>query len=110
MKKLKELVGLIGLICFSLLLSAQSSKYDKSAKKIYRDAESFYIYGDFNTAIRLFRQIETADPDFEEFNYKLGDAYFQLNRYDSSKSYLQKGIDYNSDAIFYLAKVLLKTI
>ena len=94
MKKLKELVGLIGLICFSLLLSAQSSKYDKSAKKIYRDAESFYIYGDFNTAIRLFRQIETADPDFEEFNYKLGDAYFQLNRYDS-------------DAIFYLAKIEL---
>ena len=88
-------------------VEAQSEKYDKNEKKIYKDAESFYIYGDYHSTIQLFKQIEKADTSFKEVMYKIGKSYYQLKHYDSARTYLERGSTYNKDALFYLSSIEL---
>jgi len=90
-----------------ILAFGQSKKYSKKEKKAYKEAESFYVYGDFQTAIRMFRPLVGSDTAFHELSYKLGDSYYQLKRYDSAAYFLKKGKSYNPDALFYLAEINL---
>lgn len=85
----------------------QSNKYDKIQKKAFLDGESFYIHGDYLTAVNKLLPLAGIDPGFIELNYILGDSYFQLKDYKRAKGHLQKAIDFNQDAHFQLAKIHL---
>ncbi|MEQ8624506.1 MAG: tetratricopeptide repeat protein [Vicingaceae bacterium] len=97
------LIGITMLSEFSL--NAQTSKFEREEKKIFNEAESFYYYGDYKSAIDLYEKIEGVDPDFAELQFKLGESYYQLKRYEKAREHLKRGESFNSDATFYLAKL-----
>lgn len=86
-------------------LCAQSKSYSKQEKKICKEADSYFIYGDFNSAIQLYKTIESADTSNKEVMYKIGYGYYKLKHLDSARIFLKHGVKYNSDALFYLAKI-----
>ncbi len=86
----------------------QSSKYTKQQKKDFLDADSYFVYGDFLTALDLFKKLEGADEEFKELHYKIGFSLFQLKRYDEAIPYLKQGSEYEKEAHYYLAQVYLR--
>jgi YHS domain-containing protein len=108
---MKRTIGISLLIAAMLCgvtgVKAQSKNYNKEQKKIFWDAESYYVYGDYLTAKNLYKKIEGVDPYFTEVQFKLGDSYYKLEAYDSAKYHLKKGRFFNADGIFYLAKIYL---
>ena len=103
----KIILSFLMIVVASFCLTAQSKKYSKKEKKAFKEADSYYVYGDFNSAIQLFRPLIKADETYQEINYKLGDSYYQLKQYDSAAYFLELGINFNPDAFFYLAEINL---
>jgi tetratricopeptide (TPR) repeat protein len=102
-------VGLFIIIFgFGLLVQGQSSNYTKEQKNNFLDADSYYIYGDYRTAARIFKLIENADPNFAEVYYKIGYSFFELKKYKEAIPYLEKGIPYDFEAIYYLTEIYLR--
>jgi len=97
------LIGFLMLLMQSI--NAQTSKFERGEKKIFNEAESFYYYGDYKSAADLYEKVEGVDPSFSELQFKLGECYYQLKRYEKAVDHLKKGVSYNSDATFYLAKL-----
>ncbi len=105
-RKLK--ICLLSVVLFGLHpLMAQSSKFQKEHKKTFNEAESFYYYGDYKSALDLYEKIDEVDPQFAELQFKLGDSYYQLKKYEEALSHLKIGKEFNTDAIFYLAFIKL---
>ncbi|MEQ8909763.1 MAG: hypothetical protein RIC95_11255 [Vicingaceae bacterium] len=97
-------------LLFSLMFVTafgQSKQYNRQQKNTFEDADSYYVYGDYYTASKLFLEIYDVDPDFREINYKLGDALFQLDEFDEALPYLEKGIGFNLDAHYQVAQIHL---
>ena len=107
MRRVQFILIISILLGANVKLLAQSKKYNKEEKNTFLDADSYYVYGDFYTAVKLFKQIYTADEDFQEINFKLGDALFQLGEKDEALTYLQKGQYFNTDSYFLMARVYL---
>lgn len=101
------------LIAFFLVMSmasplfSQSKKYNKDQKNTFLDADSYYVYGDFNTALKLFLSLENIDEDFNELNYKIGYSYYQIKKEKEAIPYLIQGANYDKEAYYYLAKIYL---
>lgn len=96
----------LGLIC-QFQLNAQSKNWSKAQKNTYWEAESYYIYGDFATALDLFSELTDKDKAFKELDFYIGHCHFQLEDYQNAKSFLKEGSAFNSDAHFYLARIYL---
>lgn len=97
---------LIFVLCISQV-DAQSQKLEKKERKVFREADSYYEYGDYLTAKKLFMEVYYADSTDSEINFKIGHSLFNLKEYEKSLSYLQEGIGFNNDAKYMIAKVHL---
>lgn len=106
---MKRSIYILSLVLFivPLSLSAQFKKYNKEQKKAFLEGESFFQYGDYLSAAQLFESLEEASEEFPELHYLLGTAYFNLKRYDESMEHLEKGADFNKNALYRMAKVYL---
>lgn len=102
-----KVVSVVLLLAITQVLNGQSSKFKREDKKVFNEAESFYYYGDYKSAVDLYKKIENVDPSYAELQFKLGDSYYQLKRYEKARSYLKNGESFNTDATFYLAKLEL---
>ncbi|KAA3642526.1 MAG: hypothetical protein DWP98_13745 [Bacteroidetes bacterium] len=99
----------ISILCllFMPVVLAQSKKYSKAEKNIFLDGDSYYVYGDFNTALTYFIQLESADESFKELYFKMAYAYMYLRKLDEAKKYFMKSQDYSVETNYYLAKIYL---
>ncbi len=88
-------------------LNAQFKSYDKDQKKAFLEAESFFQYGDYLSAVKLYEQLEPASENFPEFHFYLGTSYYNLKRFPESLEHLEKGVEFNKDALYRMAKVYL---
>jgi len=98
------------IVCLSILtgqLQAQFKSYDKEQKNQFLEAESFFQYGDYLSALKIYEKLEPASENFPEFHYYMGTSYFNLKRFSESKEHLEIGSEYNKDALYRLAKVQL---
>ena len=109
MRRVQLILIISTLLGANVELLAQSKKYNKEEKNTFLDADSYYVYGDFYTAVKLFKQVYSADVDFQEINFKLGDALFQLGEKDEALTYLQKGQYFNTDSYFLILNRLVLT-
>jgi tetratricopeptide (TPR) repeat protein len=66
---------LLTLILFSATAQAQTSK---EVKDMFAQAESNYLYGDFELANPLYLQIVSFIPDNQNINYKIGNCYLNI--------------------------------
>jgi hypothetical protein len=111
-------VMLLALVLFSVDTSAQSSD---EMKKIFAQAESYYLYEEYDLANQLYLLLET--PDNMNIKYKIGTCYLNISgEKEKSISYLEQAITtatYDSktetfketraplDAYFFLAKAYM---
>jgi tetratricopeptide (TPR) repeat protein len=66
---------LLTLIFLSGAASAQSSK---EAKDLFAQAESYYLYGDYELANPLYLTLASFIPDNNNINYKIGNCYLNI--------------------------------
>ena len=109
---------LLTLVLFSVAASAQSSN---EMKKIFTQAESYYLYEEYELANQLYILLET--PDNLNIKYKIGTCYLNIpGEKEKSIPYLEEAVknaSYDSktesfkekraplDAYFFLAKAYM---
>ena len=109
---------LLTLVLFSVAASAQSSN---QMKKIFTQAESYYLYEEYELANQLYILLET--PDNLNIKYKIGTCYLNIpGEKEKSIPYLEEAVknaSYDSktesfkekraplDAYFFLAKAYM---
>lgn len=86
-------VQLFTLIIFSAVAPAQTSK---EMKDLFAQAESHYLYGEFELANPLYLTIEAFLPDNNNIKYKIGNCYLNIT-------------DEKTKAIGYLEKAVLNS-
>jgi hypothetical protein len=117
-KNLRHLIVLLPLIFVSITASSQASK---EAKDIFAQAESYYLYEEYELANQLYLLIET--PDNMNIKYKIGSCYINIpSEKEKSIPYLEAAVktaSYDSktesfkemraplDAYFFLAKAYM---
>lgn len=103
-------IYLIGFFICTLFVQSgfsQSESYSKGQKKTFLEADSYFDYGDYLTAKKLFLSIYEADSLEPEANYKVGYSLYQLKERDSALTFLIRGVDYNLDANYLIAEIYL---
>ena len=111
-------VTILALVLFSVDASAQSSE---EMKKIFSQAESYYLYEEYDLANQLYLLLET--PDNMNIKYKIGTCYLNISgEKEKSIIYLEQAVttaSYDSktetfketkaplDAYFFLAKAYM---
>ncbi len=112
---------LLQLLTLFILPSAAFSQSADEMKKIFAQAESYYLYEEFELANQLYLLLET--PDNLNIKYKIGTCYLNIpGEKEKSIPYLEdavKGASYDSktelfketkaplDAYFFLAKAYM---
>lgn len=94
------------LLLFNLQLLAQTEGYSRKDRITFEEADSYIAYGDYLTAIEKFEPLYLKDSLDSWVNYKIGYAYYKLNKFDQSKPFMEKGVEVTEDAKFYLAAIL----
>ena len=81
---------LFTLIIFSAVASAQTSK---EVKALFAQAESHYLYSEYELANPLYLTIESFLPDNNNIKYKIGNCYLNI-RDEKAKAigYLEKAV------------------
>lgn len=105
--RLKYYFALLLLFVISHTGDAQSKKYDRQEKKLFLEGDSYYVYGDYLSALNYFDQLYEVDPTDAEINFKMGDAHFQLENYTQALPYLKLGAAFNADADYLRAQIYL---
>ncbi len=84
---------LYSLVVLSLLFFKLSGQETQSAKEMMLEAESDFLYEDFNEALPLYLKLLKADPSNDNLNFKIGVCYLNIP-YEKDKSiiYLEKAI------------------
>jgi hypothetical protein len=109
------------LICLALIPSIANSQYSKEQKKTFAEAETYFLYEDYDLALKQYLTLEASD----NFNikYKIGTCYLNLQgEKEKSIPYLEaaaKNVSFESkttslsekkapvDACFFLAKAYM---
>lgn len=76
-----------------LLLNIATAAQIKSRKdkKLYLKADNAFEYGDYFTALKLYKSLYPLDSTSKDINYKLGVCCFELKKFrGSAKSYFEK--------------------
>jgi hypothetical protein len=85
----------ISLIIISFyFLSAGYSQQTTDLKEVFLNAESYYLFEEFDEALPLYLRLHRAFPDNYNLNFKIGVCYLN-NPYEKEKSisYLEKASD-----------------
>jgi hypothetical protein len=109
------------LICFALIPSIAYSQYTRDQKKAFAEAETYFLYEDYDLALKQYLTLDASD----NFNikYKIGACYLNLpGEKDKSIPYLEaaaKNISFESktgslsekkapvDACFFLSRAYM---
>ncbi len=85
---MKKITFLILLLTFGLKISAQLYS---SYKEMFLEAESYFLFEEYNEALPLYQQLLMEYPGNDNYNYKIGVCYLN-NLYEKEKaiSYLEK--------------------
>lgn len=77
--------------------SPRFGQYELSeeVREIYTQAELHFSQKRYDSAITLYRQVLQLMPEFSQGLTMIGDAYFNMEQYDSAQFYLRKAIDLN---------------
>jgi hypothetical protein len=90
---------LLTLIFFSATASAQTSK---EVKEMFAQAESYYLFGDFELANPIYLSLASFLPDDQNINYKIGNCYLNIpDEKAKAIEFLEKAVKNSS----YEAKV-----
>lgn len=120
--KLMKLNICILLVIVSLTLQGQTKK---EVEELYKDANSYYYFEDYEEALALFLQVYSKSPDNYNLCFKIGVCYLNIPGYkQQSIPYLEKAATntkkkYNElstletkapfDAVFYLGNAYFIT-
>jgi Tol biopolymer transport system component len=120
-RRLKIYISLIQFLALILLPVSASSQSAGEMKKIFAQAESYYLYEEYELANQLYLLLES--PDNLNIKYKIGACYLNIpGEKEKSIPYLEeavKGATYDSksellketraplDAYFFLAKAYM---
>ena len=81
---------LLTLIIFSAVAPAQTSK---EVKDLFAQAESHYLYGEYELANPLYLTLEAFLPDNNNIKYKIGNCYLNItDEKTKAISYLEKAV------------------
>lgn len=113
---------------FILLFIASSAlvgQTKREVEELYKDANSYYYFEDYEEAVALFLQVYNKYPDNSNLNFKIGVCYLNIPGYkQQSIPYLEKAVtntkrNYNEqsiletkapyDAVFYLGNAYFIT-
>jgi Tol biopolymer transport system component len=87
-KKLRSYLQLFILIIFTTAASAQSTK---ELKEIFKQAESYYLFEEYELANQLYILLET--PDNLNIKYKIGTCYLNIpDEKDKAIPYLEEAV------------------
>lgn len=77
--------------------SPQFGQYELSeeVQEIYTQAELHFSQKRYDSAITLYRKVLQLMPEFAQGLTMIGDAYFNMEQYDSAQFYLREAIDLN---------------
>jgi Tol biopolymer transport system component len=118
---MKKLLRLIFLLTFLPFISADGQ--DPDLKDVFLEAESYFLFEEYNEALPLYLRIHRADPENDNINYKIG-VCFLNDPYQKEKSirYLEEAAKNTNpdfkinkykertaplEAFFYLGKAYL---
>ncbi len=117
-KKLRSFLQLFILVIFTSAASGQSTK---ELKEIFKQAESYYLYEEYELANQLYILLET--PDNLNIKYKIGTCYLNIpDEKEKAIPYLEEAVKNASydakpqsfkenraplDAYFYLARAYM---
>lgn len=76
-------------------MSLEVYELSPEAKAIMEQAELSFAGGKFDSAITLYRRALELEPNYSGAATMIGDAFFNMERYDSAKFYLEKAIGMN---------------
>lgn len=104
MKKLLRLI-----ILFAILPNLPVKAQDPDLKETFLEAESYFLFEEYNEALPLYLRIHRADPGNDNINYKIG-VCFLNDPYQKEKSirYLEDAAD-NTNPDFKINKFKERT-
>ncbi|MFN8242178.1 MAG: tetratricopeptide repeat protein [Bacteroidales bacterium] len=111
------------LILLTVLATTVSAQSVKEVKEMFAQAESYYLYGEYELANPLYLSIESFQPDNANILYKIGTCYLNIpDEKTKAIEYLEKAVKNASfdakptqlkekraplDAYFYLGKAYM---
>jgi hypothetical protein len=109
------------LVCFALMPSIAYTQASKDQKKAFAEAETFFLYEDYDLALKQYLTLDA--PDNFNIKYKIGTCYLNLpGEKEKSVPYLEtaaKNVSFESktaslsekkapvDALFFLSKAYM---
>ncbi len=81
------------LFCLSLIFSISIIAQETDLRQIFLEAESYFLFEEYNEALPLYLQIHRHYPDNDNINYKIGVCFIN-SPYEKDKSivYLEKAV------------------
>jgi hypothetical protein len=93
---MKKIIFILLLIGLTINMFPQNNAYDigffkGNYKKIFTEAESYFLYGDYSEALYLYRLIRKEFPDHEGIDYRIGQCLLEIpyNKEESIKYLLR---------------------
>jgi tetratricopeptide (TPR) repeat protein len=93
------------------ILSRLADNSQASADALFYAAQGFMMMGDYNRAVKEFRQVTTLNPNFEKANYFIGQSLIRLNRFDEAEKAFARELELNPAdflAKYHLALTLIE--
>ena len=79
------------LVAINLIVINDSLSQDKSFKKLYIEAESYFLYGDYLNALPKYLELISIEPLNSNINYTIGVCYLKMpGKYDDAITYLER--------------------
>ena len=84
-------------ICLLWFCSVNNAQSQKALARLNRDAQTTMKYKEYATAIDLYKQLLSADPNNLEYNYQIGVCYLNSDAKKEALDHLQKVYDKDPD-------------
>jgi tetratricopeptide (TPR) repeat protein len=82
------------LLSFLILLIPASAQKKSELKKIFFEAESYFLFEEYNEALPLYRELLKHYPDNDNLKYRIGICYLNTpGQKDKSINYLEETIN-----------------
>lgn len=103
-------------ILMTLLVSTFSvfAQNDKEFKKLRKEADKYFSYEDYETALEKFKELYKTIPDEGKLNYEIGICYIHSHHQEKALEYFEKakkaGFESEADPEFYLKSTIGKWV
>jgi len=109
MIKMNKYTHFISIICVVLLsyadLTAQG-KLGKADKKLKKEADYYYSYGDYKPAMEIYKKLIANGTEYPELNYRIGVCILRTlnDREAASPHFIKASEGQYAEAYFYIAR------